>query len=209
MTTAVLLAPENREEARTQRSSMLPTVKKDGVQLPHISVWHCNPVNLNLSGSILLEKHTKRPESPVRPLQALLSLRAGQLLRSTWVRLPRSRRSQRQELLSRRLRVRQLRVRRAWSRRLRVRLPRSRRSQRRELLSRRLRVRRAWSRRLRVRRLRSRRSQRRGLRVRRPWSRQWCCRSHPYPNQSSPAAFSARAHVRTSPRCLPRPSCSA
>src|SRR5450830_791650 len=209
MTTAVLLAPENREEARTQRSSMLPTVKKDGVQLPHISVWHCNPVNLNLSGSILLEKHTKRPESPVRPLQALLSLRAGQPLRPTWVQLPRSQRSQRRELLARRLlvrqlRVRQLRVRRAWSRRLRVRLPRSRRSQRRELLSRRLRVRLPRSRRSQRRELLSRR-----LRVRQAWSRRQCCRLRPYPTQSSPTASPARAHVRTNPRCLPRPSCSA
>src|SRR5450756_1978031 len=123
---------------------MPPMTKRDGAQLPHISVWYCNPVNLNLSGSTLLEKHTSRPDSPVKPLQALLSLRAGQPLR----------------------------------------LPRSQRSQRRELLVRRLLARPSWS--------------------GRP-----CCRLHPYPTQSSLAASPARAHVRTSPRCLPPPSCSA
>src|SRR5450756_2264256 len=156
---------------------MPPMTKRDGAQLPHISVWYCNPVNLNLSGSTLLEKHTSRPDSPVKPLQALLSLRAGQPLR-----LPRSQRSQRRELL-----VRRLLARRPWSQRLQVqrlqvRLPRSQRSQRRELLVRRLLARRSWS--------------------GRP-----CCRLHPYPTQSSLAASPARAHVRTSPRCLPRPSC--
>src|SRR5450756_2520849 len=141
---------------------MPPMTKRDGAQLPHISVWYCNPVNLNLSGSTLLEKHTSRPDSPVKPLQALLSLRAGQPLR-----LPRSQRSQRRELL-----VRRLLARRPWSQRLQVqqlqvRLPRSQRSQRRELLVRRLLARRPWSQRLQVRLPRSQRSQRRELLVRR------------------------------------------
>src|SRR5450756_571549 len=193
---------------------MPPMTKRDGAQLPHISVWYCNPVNLNLSGSTLLEKHTSRPDSPVKPLQALLSLRAGQPLR-----LPRSQRSQRRELL-----VRRLLARRPWSQRLQVqqlqvRLPRSQRSQRRELLVRRLLARRPWSQRLQVQRLQvrlppSQGSQRRELLVRRllarpSWSGRPCCRLHPYPTQSSLAASPARAHVRTSPRCLPRPSCSA
>lgn len=44
------------------------TTKKTGCSCPHISARYCNPVTLDLTGSVLVEKHTNRSDSPVKPL---------------------------------------------------------------------------------------------------------------------------------------------